>query len=43
MLSVYHVLGTNPCTLFIVFIKTSKELYYDYTYIIDGETEVQKG
>lgn len=28
---------------YIVFIKTLKELCYDYTYIIDGETEVQQG
>lgn len=40
--TVYYVLGTNPYTLYIVFIKTSKDLCYDYTYLTDGETELQK-
>lgn len=37
------MLGTNPCILYIVFIKTLKELCYDYTFIIDEETEEQQG
>lgn len=37
------MLGIIVCILYIESNKTSKEFCYDYTYIIGGKTEVQKG